>query len=158
LSKGDLALIHVNSNLRGYWTDITRTYFLGEPDERASAMYNAILAARKAALESIRPGVRAADVDKAARTVMTEHGFGKEFRHPTGHGVGFVAIDHNALPRIHPQSPDVLETGMVFNVEPGIYIEGYGGMRHCDVVAVTETGYEVLTPFHSTVEELTLAS
>ena len=88
---------------------------------------------------------------------MEKRGFTKEFRHPTGHSVGFVAIDHNAPPRLHPMSPDVLETGMVFNVEPGIYIEGYGGMRHCDVVAVTETAYEVLTPFQLDVDELTLA-
>ena len=158
LAKGDLALVHLNSHINGYWTDVTRTYSIGEPDDRQKAMYLAVAEARAAALEAIKPGARAADVDRAARAVMEHRGFGKEFRHPTGHSVGFVAIDHNAPPRLHPASPDVLATGMVFNVEPGIYIEDYGGMRHCDVVAVTETGYEVLTPFQLDIDELTLAA
>jgi Xaa-Pro aminopeptidase len=150
LQRGDLALVHCNSYVDGFWTDITRTYTVGgTPDERQRRMYEAVFAARAAALGAIRSGVRAADVDRAARDVMTAHGFGAEFRHATGHGVGFAAINHNALPRIHPKSPDVLEAGMTFNVEPGIYIKGYGGMRHCDMIAVTRDGCEVLTPFQS---------
>ena len=69
-------------------------------------------------------------------------------------GVGFAAIDHNAPPRLHPKSPDVLEEGMVFNVEPAAYFPNECGMRHCDMVAVTSTGSQVLTPFHQTIEEL----
>ena len=69
------------------------------------------------------------------------------FKHSTGHGVGFAAADPNALPRVHPASPDVLEKGMTFNIEPAIYIEGVGGMRHCDVVACTNVGTNVLTDF-----------
>jgi Xaa-Pro dipeptidase len=95
-------------------------------------------------------------VDGAARAAIEERGFGEGFKHPTGHGVGFAAIDHNAIPRIHPQSGDRLEPGMVFNVEPAIYIEGLGGLRHCDMVAVTENGMELLTPFHATLAELAL--
>ncbi len=110
-------------------------------------MHEAIHAARTAALSQIRPGARARNVDLAARDVIAQRGFGGKFKSPTGHGVGFAAVDHNAQPRVHPQSPDVLEVGMVFNVEPGIYIDGYGGMRHCDMVAVTPTGAEVLTDF-----------
>jgi Xaa-Pro aminopeptidase len=86
--------------------------------------------------------------------VLTAHGYGEAFKHPTGHGVGFAAIDHDALPRLHPKSPDVLETGMVFNVEPGVYFEGYGGLRHCDMVAVTASGAEVLTPFAASMHDL----
>ncbi len=155
VESGDLVLMHCNSYVDGYWTDITRTYCMGTPGERQRRMYAAISAAREAALAAIRPGARAADVDKAARDVVTAHGFGKEFKHATGHGVGFAAIDHNAMPRIHPKSDEVLEPGMVFNVEPGIYIDDFGGMRHCDMVAVTESGVELLTPFHSRIEELT---
>ena len=73
-----------------------------------------------------------------------------------GHGVGFAAINHNAPPRLHPASNDVLETGMVFNIEPAVYVEGYAGMRHCDMVVVTEAGAEVLTEFQSSVEQLTV--
>ena len=78
---------------------------------------------------------------------MNKHGFSTEFKHATGHGVGFAATNPNALPRIHPQSPDILAAGMTFNIEPAIYIDGIGGMRHCDVVACTESGAEVLTDF-----------
>lgn len=149
LRPGEFALIHCNSYADGYWTDITRTFCLGQPEERMQKMIEAVLLARQAALESIRPGVRAADVDRAARDVMRDHGFEAAFKHPTGHGVGFTAIDHNAPPRLHPKSEEVLETGMVFNVEPGLYFEGFGGIRHCDMVAVTPNGRELLTPFFS---------
>jgi Xaa-Pro aminopeptidase len=70
-------------------------------------------------------------VDRAARAVLTAHAFGPCFPHGTGHGVGFAAIDHNARPRLHPHADDTLECGIIFNVEPAIYIEGYGGVRHC---------------------------
>jgi Xaa-Pro dipeptidase len=79
--------------------------------------------------------------------VLKSHGFGDAFKHATGHGVGFAAADANALPRIHPKSPDILKTGMTFNIEPAIYIEEIGGMRHCDVVACTDSGAELLTDF-----------
>jgi Xaa-Pro aminopeptidase len=156
LRAGDLALVHCNSYVDGYWTDITRTFCLGEPTARKREMYSAVFAAREAALEAVRPGARAAEVDAAARAVLADRGFGSDFKHGLGHGVGFSAIDHNAPPRLHPASDDVLEEGMVFNVEPAIYIEGYGGMRHCDVVALTGAGAEVLTRFQSSVEQLTV--
>jgi Xaa-Pro aminopeptidase len=148
LQVGEPVLVHCNSYADGYWTDLTRTYVLGEPDERLSRMFDAILAARGAALNAIRPGVAASEVDKAARSVLADAGYGDAFRHPTGHGVGFSAIDHDEWPRIHPCSDCVLEDGMVFNVEPGIYIGGYGGIRDCNMVAVTGDGHELLTPFH----------
>ena len=89
---------------------------------------------------------------------MSARGFAKEFRHATGHGVGFSAANHDAIPRIHPKSKDLLEEGMTFNVEPAAYFDGYGGMRHCDVVAVTSTGVEVLTDFQNTAASLTIHS
>jgi Xaa-Pro aminopeptidase len=153
IERGDLVLVHCNSYVDGYWTDITRTYCTGEPTEEQRAMYAAIGEARRAALDEISPGVCAAKVDAAAREVLRERGLGDAFRHATGHGVGFAAIDHDARPRLHPASGDVLERGMVFNVEPGVYLRDQG-MRHCDVVALTERGAEVLTPFHGSLEEL----
>jgi Xaa-Pro aminopeptidase len=147
LAEGDLALVHCNSYVDGHWTDITRTYCLGRIDERNQAMYDAVFEARAAALAAIRPGVRARDIDAAARRVLADKGFADAFKHGTGHGVGFAAINHTALPRIHPASDDVLAEGMVFNVEPAIYIDGYGGMRHCDMALVTPDGHELLTPF-----------
>jgi Xaa-Pro aminopeptidase len=156
VAPGELLLVHCNSYTDGYWTDITRTYCLGEPDRRQHRMYQAVLAAREAALAAIRPGVAAAAVDQAARAELEQRGFGREFKHPTGHGVGFAAIDHNAQPRLHPRSTDVLESGMVFNVEPAIYVEGLEGLRHCDMVMVTVSGVEVLTPFHEFPADLLL--
>jgi Xaa-Pro aminopeptidase/Xaa-Pro dipeptidase len=138
----------------GYWTDITRTYVMGEHTDRHQEMFRAVLEARDAALAAIRPGVKASAVDAAAREVIEKHGFRDRFKHQTGHGVGFGAIDPHALPRIHPKSDDVLETGMVFNIEPAIYREGFGGVRQCEMVAVTDSGAELLTPFHSRFEEL----
>lgn len=148
LAPQDLVLVHCNSYADGYWTDITRTYCLGEPDEKQRALYDAVAAAHRAAREVIRPGARAADVDRAARDVLEQRGFGKAFKHSTGHGVGFAAINHLARPCLHPHSDEVLETGMVFNVEPAVYLAGYGGIRHCNMVALTANGVEQLTPFH----------
>jgi len=148
IEAGDLVMIHANTCADGYWTDITRTYTAGAaPSDRQAAMRFAIFEARKAALGAIRPGIPACDVDRAARDVMRAHGFGDAFKHSTGHGVGFAAANANAQPRIHPHSPDVLEEGMTFNVEPAAYFDGHGGMRHCDVVAVTSESATVFTEF-----------
>jgi Xaa-Pro aminopeptidase len=156
LDEGELVLIHCNSFVDGYWTDITRTYCLGEPDAHRRAMYEAVFAARDAALDAICVGARAADVDAAARGELRTRGFGDAFKHPTGHGVGFAAIDHGARPMLHPRSTHVLERGMVFNVEPGIYLDGEAGLRHCDVIALEDDGPRVLTPFHDDLEALTV--
>jgi Xaa-Pro aminopeptidase len=126
----------------------------GLMDDRARELFDAVLAARRAALAAIAPGVPAREVDRAARDVLAQHGLGHSFPHGTGHGVGFAAIDHQATPRIHPASEDVLEKGMVFNLEPAVYLEGWGGVRHCDMVAVTSDGAELLTAFQSGLEEL----
>jgi len=156
LLPGDLALIHCNSYVGGYFTDVTRTFCLGLPDERKRRMYEAVFDARQSALAAIRPGVSAAEVDRAARAVLSERGFGRQFPHATGHGVGFSAVDHHARPRIHPLSQDRLVPGMTFNLEPAIYIVGYGGVRHCDVVTVTTDGVLVLTPWLASLQELAI--
>ena len=147
IEDGDLVMIHCNTCGDGFWTDITRTYTAGRSDAKQHDMRSAIMDAREAALNAIGPGVEASEVDDAARSVLEKRNFGSEFKHGTGHGVGYAAANANGVPRIHPKSPDVLTAGMTFNVEPAIYIDGYGGMRHCDMVAVTEAGVEVLTDF-----------
>jgi Xaa-Pro aminopeptidase len=147
IEEGDLVMIHANTCADGYWTDLTRTYTAGEMTSRQRDMRCAIDEARATGLRSIRPGVTGSDVDHAARSVMESHGFGKAFKHSAGHGVGFAAANPNGRPRIHPLSPDVLEAGMTFNLEPAAYFKGYGGMRHCDVVAVTADGARVMTAF-----------
>jgi Xaa-Pro aminopeptidase len=154
LTAGDLVLVHCNSCVDGHWTDITRTYTLGAPEAKQRQLYEAVFEARQAALETIAPGVEARSVDEAARSVLAAHGFREEFKHSTGHGVGFAAISANARPQIHPASRERLDPGMVFNVEPAVYLDEYGGVRQCDMVVVTGTGYELLTPFQTTADEL----
>jgi len=154
INAGDFVLAHCNSHADGYWTDITRTYCMGSPTDLQQRMYEAVFEARYAALAAVRPRVKACEIDRAARDAMRSHEFESIFKHPTGHGVGFAAIDHNAIPRLHPLSEDRLESGMVFNIEPALYIDGFGGVRHCDMVAVTESGAEVLTPFQCEIEDL----
>ncbi len=147
IKSGDLVMIHANTCADGYWTDLTRTYSVGEPSDRQQSMRKAIDEARAAGLQSIRPGATGQEVDHAVRSVMEAHGFGKAFTHAAGHGVGFAAANPNGRPRIHPLSPDVLEEGMTFNLEPAAYFEDYGGMRHCDLIAVTHDGAKVLSDF-----------
>jgi Xaa-Pro aminopeptidase len=154
VEPGDIVLVHCNSYVDGFWTDITRTYCLGEPDSGRRRMYEAVATARANALQAIGPGVAARVVDEAARRTLALFDFTREFKHATGHGVGFAAIGHNARPRIHPHSDEVLEPGMVFNLEPAVYIDGVAGVRHCDMVAVTESGCEVLTPFQLAFRDL----
>ncbi len=153
----DLVMIHCNSYVDGFWTDITRTYTVQSPDKQQEKMYAAVFAAREAALGMIRPGIRAVEVDAAARTVIEEAGLGQYLKHGTGHGVGFSPMSGYSVPQIHAQSQDTLQEGMVFNVEPAVYIEGYGGLRHCDMVSVTKTGYELLTDFQLDADGLTVS-
>jgi Xaa-Pro aminopeptidase len=158
LEPADLVMMHCNSYVDGFWTDVTRTFILQAPDKLQDKIYAAILAARRAALATIEPGVRAAEVDSAARQVIQDFELGQYLKHGTGHGVGFSAMSSHSRPRIHAGSQDVLEEGMVFNLEPAVYIEGYGGVRHCDMVAVTNRGYELLTEFQSDIEHLTASA
>ena len=147
IADGDGVLLHCNSYCWGFWTDITRTFWTGEPGARQRTVHEAVLAAGAAAFAAIRPGVHASAVDCAARETMARAGCAELFTHSTGHGVGFTAIDHNARPRIHPRSEDVLEPGMVFNIEPAAYLDRAWGIRHCDLALVTENGGECLTPW-----------
>jgi Xaa-Pro aminopeptidase len=156
IERGDLVILRCHSYADGYWADITRTYHIGPLDDMRKRVFAAVLAARDAALVAIQIGVRAAEVDRAAREVLQSHGLGPAFKHPAGHGVGFGAADHVARPRLHPKSDDVLQPGMIVKLEPGVYLENYGGIRKADMVAITNKGPEVLTPFHWTLEELTL--
>ncbi len=100
IAPGELVLVHANSYVDGYWTDITRTYCMGWPDHRQRALYDAIFEARRAALDAIKPGVAGQAVDAAARQMLESRGLGAAFRHSAGHGVGFSAISHDARPRL----------------------------------------------------------
>ena len=157
IEASDLVMIHCNSYVDGFWTDITRTFTLQARSEKQEQLFAAVFAAREAALAVVRPGTKAADVDAASEAAIRDHGLEQYLKHGAGHGVGFCPCGARRVPQIHAASPDVLRQGMVFNVEPALYVAGYGGIRHCDMVAVTADGYELLTDFQIDKESLSLA-
>ena len=129
--------------LTGYCSDMTRTVYVGRPSEEARRMYDAVKFAQQAAVEAVMPGVSVGEVDNAARKVLQKHGLGRHFTHSTGHGVG---LEIHEAPRVAAGQKDLLQPGMVITIEPGAYIPGRWGVRIEDMVVVTETGCEVLTP------------
>ena len=137
--------------LAGYCSDMTRTVFMGKPAARAQRLYQAVRDAQEAAIEAVRPGRSIDEVDQAARRVLQRAGLAKYFTHSTGHGVG---LEIHEPPRIAREEHEVMRPGMVITIEPGAYIPGYGGVRIEDMVVVTTTSCEVLTP--TTKEFLTL--
>jgi Xaa-Pro aminopeptidase len=146
LAAGDLVVLDFGGVLDGYCSDLTRTVAIGPPSPEARQLHAAVHAAQQAAIAAVRPGVATSAVDAAARNVLREHGLGDAFGHGTGHGLG---LDVHEEPRITWPRPDVpavpLEAGMVFTIEPGAYLAGFGGVRIEDDVLVTETGCDILT-------------
>jgi Xaa-Pro aminopeptidase len=146
LHDGDLVVLDFGGVLDGYCSDLTRTVTVGNPSPEARRLHAAVLEAQSAAIDAVKPGVTTADVDGAARQVLVGYGLGEAFGHGTGHGLG---LDVHEEPRVSKPRPDVpperLEPGMVFTIEPGAYVPGFGGVRIEDDVLVTETGCEVLT-------------
>jgi Xaa-Pro aminopeptidase len=143
LKPNDLLLIDMGSAQDGYMSDMTRMLFLGKPDSKIRAMYRAVLEAQLAAVAAVREGVGTWHVDRAAREVLKAAGFGKQFVHSTGHGLG---LEIHEAPRVGRKDRTRLQAGMVITIEPGAYVEGFGGMRVEDTVLVTKNGCEVLTP------------
>jgi Xaa-Pro aminopeptidase len=129
--------------LAGYCSDMTRTVHVGKISPKAREMYEAVLAAQQAGIEAVRPGVPVGQVDRAARAVLRRAGLDRYFTHSTGHGVG---LEIHEQPRVARGQTEVLKPGMVITIEPGVYIPGSGGVRIEDMVVVTATGCEVLTP------------
>ena len=127
IAEGDLVLLELATYCDGYWSDLTRVAVAGRPSGRQREVLAAVTAAVEVARVAARPGALAREVDAAARTVMREAGLEAAFPHHTGHGVGFR--DHEPVPFLHPDSAQVLEQGMVCTIEPGAYIEGWGGLR-----------------------------
>ena len=148
LAPGDLVLLDFGGVHEGYCVDLTRVATLGPPPPRAADWHDAVRAAHAAALAAVRPGTPVGDVDGAARGVLEDRGLGEAFGHGTGHGLG---IEVHEGPRIGKRRAtdgpeDVrLVPGIVFTVEPGVYLPGEGGIRLEDDVVVTESGYALLT-------------
>lgn len=148
--KGDLFLLDAGIKYQRYCSDRTRTLELSQKmqmsktqnfkDSKKNEIYQIVLEAQQNAINAVKPGVLACDIDKAARSVIQKAGYGKHFFHSTGHGVG---LDIHELPRINQSSTEILKEGMVFSIEPGIYFQGEFGVRIEDVVVVTKDGCEV---------------
>lgn len=142
VKRGALTVVDMGVRVDGYCSDETRTYCVGSHTRMQKKIYQVVKDAHDRAIERVKPGVKASVVDRAARGHIKRAGYGKYFGHGTGHGVG---LDIHEGPVISPMSKDVLAEGMVFTIEPGIYIPGWGGVRIEDMVLVTSDGCEVLT-------------
>ncbi|HUM05267.1 MAG TPA: Xaa-Pro peptidase family protein [Terriglobales bacterium] len=129
--------------LAGYCSDRTRTVHVGFPSRQARELYEAVLEAQAAAIDRVRPGIAAAEVDGAARKVLRKHRLARYFTHSTGHGLG---LEIHEAPRLAAGQMQKLEPGMVITIEPGAYVPGKQGVRIEDVAVVTRTGCEVLRP------------
>jgi Xaa-Pro aminopeptidase len=127
----------------GYCSDMTRMLFLGAPGARIKQTYRAVLEAQLAAINAVRAGASTARVDGAARSVLKGHGLDRAFVHSTGHGLG---LEIHEPPRIGKRDKTRLQAGMAITIEPGAYLEGFGGVRIEDTVIVRENGCEILTP------------
>jgi Xaa-Pro aminopeptidase len=147
IARGGFVVCDFGVILEGYCSDQTRTVWAGDASgvapKEARVAYESVREAQQSAIAAVRPGIRVAEVDEAARKVLRKAGLGRYFTHSTGHGVG---LEIHEPPRIAARQEEILRLGMVITVEPGVYFPGKWGVRIEDMVAVSETGCEVLTP------------
>lgn len=142
IRQGEPVVIDMGARVGGYCSDITRTVAVGEPDEMFRKIYDIVLGAQLTAIHIARPGLTGEECDNLARTVIAEAGYGDNFGHSLGHGVGLAVHES---PRVGSDSADLLRSGMVFTIEPGIYIPGWGGVRIEDIVILREEGATLLS-------------
>jgi Xaa-Pro aminopeptidase len=142
IQAGEPIVIDIGAQLDGYHSDMTRTLYLGQPDDRFREIYNLVLQAQLAAERGLRAGMGGREADALARSVIEAGGYGDQFGHGLGHGVGLAVHEK---PRLGKTSEDVLQPDMLVTVEPGIYLPGWGGVRIEDIVRVTPDGAVVLT-------------
>lgn len=142
VESGKVVLLDYGCVYNGYCGDMTRTVAVGYADDKTKNIYDTVLKAQLAALDTIKSGIANKDVDKVAREIITDAGYGKTFTHSLGHGVG---LEVHEQPNLSPRSVDILKSGNIVTVEPGIYVEGFCGVRIEDMVLVTDSGYENFT-------------
>jgi Xaa-Pro aminopeptidase len=136
IQKGEPIVIDIGARVGGYASDLSRTFCLGDPDDTYKKVYDTVLGAQLGAMAVIKPGMTGGEADRLARIIIEEGGYGEAFGHGLGHGVGLAVHEK---PRLGPNSPEELSDGMVFTIEPGIYIQGWGGVRIEDLV-IMEAG------------------
>lgn len=139
---GKVVLMDYGCVYNGYCSDMTRTVAVGSADDKTKNIYETVLKAQISAIDAIKAGVANKDVDKIARDIIGESGYGKTFTHSLGHGVG---LEIHEQPNLSPRSAGILEKGNIVTVEPGIYVDGFFGIRIEDLVLVTDEGCENFT-------------
>ena len=137
IQAGVPIVIDMGAQVNGYCSDISRTVVVGEPDEMFHKIYNIVLGAQLTAINTVRPGLTGEECDALSRDIIAEAGYGDNFGHSLGHGVGLAVHEH---PRVGPTAENELKANMVFTVEPGIYLSGWGGVRIEDIVILGENG------------------
>lgn len=142
VEEGKVVLLDYGCVYNGYCSDMTRTVAVGCADDKTKNIYDTVLKAQLSAIDRIKSGVANKDVDKAARDIITDAGYGETFTHALGHGVG---LEIHEQPNLSPRSEDILKVGNIVTVEPGIYVEGFCGVRIEDLVLVTKDGCENFT-------------
>ena len=140
--EGEPIVIDMGAKVGGYCSDITRTVCVGTPDETFRKIYDIVLGSQLTAIATVKAGMSGGEADDLSRVVITEAGYGENFGHSLGHGLGLVVHEY---PRVGPRSNDALEEGTVFTVEPGIYLSGWGGVRIEDVVLLEKDGAKPLS-------------
>ncbi|EFB42492.1 MULTISPECIES: M24 family metallopeptidase [Parachlamydia] len=145
LKKGQPVLIDIGVTYAHYHSDMTRTLFFGQPAPQLVTIYHCVLEAQIAALDLCRPGTKVGELDFVARSLITQAGYGENFTHSLGHGIGLAVHEFPILRNKPPFAEVTLEPGMVITIEPGIYLPNVGGVRIEDSVLITEDGYENLT-------------
>ncbi len=135
IENGDLFTLDFGCIFEGYCSDMTRTVAIGHANEKQREIYDIVLTAQKAAIEAIAAGKKCSDVDAVARNIIKDAGYGENFGHGLGHSVG---IEIHEMPSLSPKCRDIIENGNLLTVEPGIYIDGFGGVRIEDLVAVQD--------------------
>lgn len=153
LKKGDIIMFDFGCTINHYCSDMTRTFFWGEPTSKQKKLYLTVLEAQMRALKKIQSGEKKAKtIDKVARGFIQKK-FRNNFKHGLGHGVGTVIHE---WPNFKPKSEDVLSAGCVMTVEPGIYLKGFGGVRIEDMILITKKGGQNLTSFPKNLKSVTL--
>ena len=142
ISDNEAITIDMGAKYKGYCSDLTRTIFIGDPDEKFKEIYTTVLKAQLISMETAKPEMTGEEIDKIARDIITSEGYGEYFGHSLGHGVG-IEIHEN--PGVGPNSKNNIKPGMVYTIEPGIYIENWGGIRIEDMVIMTENGNNLLS-------------
>ena len=142
VQEGEPIVIDMGAKLNGYCSDITRTACIGQPDDQFRKIYNLVLGAQLTAIATLKPTLNGEEADNLARTVLDDAGYKENFGHSLGHGIGLAVHE---FPRVGPTSPDILEESMVFSVEPGIYLSGWGGVRIEDLVVLEGEGARPLS-------------